>query len=80
MAIHHLALEKLVASVITPSYNYSVATQTDSKSKMSKKLIVIWLCCLDYLVYFVKSSICDALLQFNDNPCKLNVSRLNSRN
>ena len=42
--------------------------QTDSKSKSVKKLIVIWLCCLDYLVYFVKISICDALVQINDDP------------
>ena len=34
----------------------------------------------DYLVYFVKISIWDALLQFNDDPGKWNASRLNSRN
>ena len=43
--------------------------KTDPKSKWVKKLIVIWLCCVDYVVYFVKVSICDALLQFNDDPC-----------
>ena len=54
--------------------------ETDSKSKWVKKLIVL-LCCLpDYLVYFVKISICDALSQFNDDACKVNVSQLNSRN
>ena len=39
-----------------------------------KKLILIWLCCLDYLVYFVKISVWDTLLQFNDDPGKLNAS------
>ena len=54
--------------------------KTDTKSKLVKKLIVItWLCCLDYY-RFVKISVCDALLQFHDDPCKLTVSRLNSKN
>ena len=43
-----------------------------SKSKWVKKLIA-WLCCPDYLVYFVKISICDTLSQFNDDACKVNV-------
>ena len=34
--------------------------KTDSKSKLVEKRIV-WLCCLDYVVYFVKILICDAL-------------------
>ena len=33
-----------------------------------------------FLVFFVKISIRDALLQFNDDSCKVNVSRLNSSN
>ena len=41
--------------------------KTDSKSKRVKKLIVIWLRFFNYLVYFVKISICDALLQFHDH-------------
>ena len=49
--------------------------RTDSKSKWVKTLIV-WLCCLDYLVYFVKISIRDALPQLNDDTCKVNVSRI----
>ena len=55
--------------------------KTDSKSKLVKKLIV-WLCCLDYVVYFVKIVICDALCcnLMNDDACKVNVTRLNSRN
>ena len=41
--------------------------KTDSESKWVKTVIIIWLCFLNYLVYFVKISICDALLQFNDH-------------
>ena len=49
--------------------------KTDSVSKRVKKLIV-WLCCPDYLVYFVKILTCDAFSQFNDDTCKVvNVSR-----
>ena len=39
-----------------------------------KKLILRWLCCLDYLVYFVKISVWDTLLLFNDDPGKSNAS------
>ena len=54
--------------------------KTDAKSKLIKRLIVItWLRCPDYY-NFVKISACDALSQFNGDPCKLNVSCLNSRN
>ena len=53
--------------------------KTDLKSKWAKKLI-LWLCCPDYPVYFVKISICDALPQFNDDTCKVNVSHFNSTN
>ena len=55
--------------------------KTHSKSKLAKKLKV-WLCCPDYLVYFVKISICDALCPnlMNEDACKVNVKRLNSRN
>ena len=36
--------------------------------------------CVVRVVYFVNISICDALSQFNDDACKVKVSRLNSRN
>ena len=50
--------------------------KADSISKWVEDLIV-WLCYLD-LVWkdFV---ICDALFQFNDDACKVNVSCLNSK-
>ena len=53
--------------------------KTEWKSDWVKKIFV-WFSCPDYLAYFGKISICDALSQFNDDACKVNVSRLNSRN
>ena len=50
--------------------------KTDSKLKWVQNLIVYGYVMSDYLVYSVKISICHALLQYNDEPCRLNVSRL----
>ena len=44
-----------------------------------QNLIVYGYVMSDYLVYSVKISICHALLQYNDEPCRLNVSRLTQR-
>ena len=53
--------------------------KTDSKLKWVQNLIVYGYVMSDYLVYSVKISICHALLQYNDEPCRLNVSRLTQR-
>ena len=77
-----LSLAK-TGTIITPSYINDICQVPSYVCLMIrliqnrdelKKLIVIWLFWLDYLVYFVKISMWDVLLQFNDDPGKLNAS------
>ena len=58
----HLAL------AATPSYNacsYSQLCKFDDSKLQGVKKLMVWFCYPGYLVYFRKSSICDALSQFN---------------